>query len=148
MTLTDRLDTIQVLKENVLRNTRQTPDACSADGKPDVEKLEDVGIQDTCGESSLQVKVLDWSDAANELLLEHWDMVIGADIVYIESSFDDLIRTMRTLRCPQLVLSCRLRYAKDHKFIRRAQEYFKVKLIFHDQGRDIKIFSFHLLEST
>ena len=85
---------------------------------------------------------MDWSDRDNELYNKKWDYVIGADIIYIESSFADLLSTMRQLQTDHLILSCRLRYAKDHKFIKRAKEYFDVEKLLYDGHRDIYIYKF------
>lgn len=164
--LTDRKDSIAILKENVQSNTCSTHDTVTAHS--------DSCMQVSCGKAtpslilkssdlcngqmsdtvprednttpdkpnSIEVQVLNWADRSNTLFDRDWDLVIGSDIIYIESSFDHLLHTMRQLKCSRILLSCRLRYAKDHKFIKRSKEFFDVDLLFHDEGRDIRIFSF------
>ena len=138
--LTDRLETIKNLEDNVILNTEcsksiiNNPETCQSQNLAADQSFSDIG--------SITVETLDWSDRDNELYNKKWDYVIGADIIYIESSFADLLSTMRQLQTDHLILSCRLRYAKDHKFIKRAKEYFDVEKLLYDGHRDIYIYKF------
>ena len=138
--LTDRLETIKILEDNFILNTEcsksttKNPETCQSQNPAADPSSPDTG--------SIAVETLDWSDRDNELYNKKWDYVIGADIIYIESSFADLLSTMRQLRTDHLILSCRLRYAKDHKFIKRAKEYFDVEKLLYDGRRDIYIYKF------
>lgn len=71
-----------------------------------------------------------------------WDYVIGADIIYIEETFQHLLLTMNQLHTDNLILSCRLRYEKDHKFIQNASKIFYIDKLLYDEPRDIYIYKF------
>lgn len=150
--MTDRQETIQILQDNVQLNAgdgfTQTCERKDNRGKVDCDGLGQGHSPDVSDvkDRSIITKVLDWSDRTNSLYDEQWDYVIGADIIYIESSFNDLLSTMRQLTTNNLILSCRLRYGKDHRFIKRAQQYFIVDLVLYDKPRDIYVYSFKHLE--
>lgn len=149
--LTDRLESIMILEDNVHLNAdySETPQ-CSAESHSGPNNCESSTYKENrpaeANENgSILVKVLDWSDRTNDLYAKKWDYVIGADIIYIESSFPDLLSTIRQLETDNLILSCRLRYGKDHRFIKRAREYFKVEKLLYDESRDIYIYQFSSL---
>ncbi|XP_067948497.1 protein N-lysine methyltransferase METTL21A-like [Watersipora subatra] len=145
--LTDREESIGILKENVMRNT-----AVRSNKEASHSSFAYCSVDQTCDstflgkDNSIEVAVLNWSDRKNTYFNSEWDVVIGSDIIYIESSFDDLLTTMRQLKSSSILLSCRLRYDKDYKFIELSKEYFNVKLVVYDENRDIRIFSFRFLD--
>ena len=161
--LTDKAERLGILKENVKINTESTSPVIDNERLPiNSIKLNSQQCNTNTMYSSLRgednshikekdhvisVKPFDWSDRDGFVYNEQWDVVIGSDIIYIESSFDDLLYTMRHLKCSMLLLSCRLRYAKDHKFIKRAKEFFDVNLLLYDESRDIRLFTFTLHSS-
>ncbi|KAH9518621.1 Methyltransferase-like protein 21A [Bulinus truncatus] len=92
----------------------------------------------------IMAKVLDWTEPIDSQLSDGVDVVIGADIIYIEETFKDLLKTLKSLTSNnnvQILLSCRIRYDRDLKFLRMLKEFFDVSEIFEDCSRQIKIFS-------
>ena len=90
-------------------------------------------------DDSAKVEELDWTkqyDCGN------YDVILGADIIYIEDTFNDLLKTLKCLCGPQSVvyLSCRFRYDRDPKFINLMKDYFSVEQIMYDKSRDVRIF--------
>ncbi|KAF6032390.1 METTL21A [Bugula neritina] len=148
VTLTDRPDSLDVLKENVELNTKQCSnkhiekDALYKVASTNVPGCTPSNKLSSDSLSYIDCKVLDWAQRDNPLFDITWDVVIAADVIYIESSFEHLLQTMRTLKYSKMLFSCRLRYAKDHKFIRKARECFTINLILYDKSRDIHIYSF------
>lgn len=81
-----------------------------------------------------------------------YDYIIGADIVYIEDTFDDLLDTICFLSgckgyegkeiCKKSVvlLSCKMRYSREMKFINRLKQYFEVERVFVDIKNDIHVY--------
>lgn len=78
-----------------------------------------------------------------ELFKEPFDFVIGADIIYIEDTFDDLLSTIRHLsdRHTTVILSCRIRYQRDRRFLDMLRQFFKVQEVLYDSKRDVIIYS-------
>lgn len=172
MTLTDRLETIAILQQNVKENTQHshvgddTDTMTSVQGAPykasqcdslnrednscylqkEDNSLNDKVVQLT--PRSVRVEVLNWMQRSGALFDDIWDVVIGADIIYIESTFDHLLSTISQLQFSTMILSCRLRYAKDHKFIRRAKQMFNVEQLLYDKGMDITIYSLRKVNKT
>jgi len=111
--LTDRPIALPVLRQNVDRNA-----------VPQVQVVE-----------------LTWGDEENlEPIGRPYDIVIGADIVYIEDTFADLLGTVDRVSDDNttVVLSCRLRYERDRAFLEMFRKRFRVRLL-HESG-DVKVF--------
>lgn len=95
-------------------------------------------------ETRIKVSELDWTanDLRDSFPLEY-DLILGADIIYIEKTFPDLERTLLYLsnrpNCT-ILLSCKIRYEKDSKFLEKLNDYFTVKRLLYEPGRDISIF--------
>ena len=84
MTVTDRQLALQGLKENVDMNTEQM-------------------------DTTIRVQELDWAkDLKN--YTEKYDLILGADIIYIEETFQDLLKTFQHLSScnSQVLLSCKI----------------------------------------
>lgn len=133
ITLSDREESLSTLHQNVLLN------ACPINSES-CEKSNDSCNIAASHLHPAEVKALDWADHANQLLQKQWDYVLGSDIIYIEDSFEDLLGMMRQLRTSSVILSCKIRYPKDRRFIDSCGDYFDIKLLFYDQGRDIYIY--------
>lgn len=88
------------------------------------------------------MSVLDWTKRNNPLFNQKWDVIIGADIIYIEETFPHLIETMKMLNCDYILLSCRLRYKKDDLFIEMTKDWFNVHEVFYDTSRDVHLYRF------
>ena len=112
MTLTDRPIALPVLHQNVDLN--------------DVENV--------------QVRELVWGQKNLDEFSLPYDVIIGADIVYVEETFQDLIDTVDRLsdRRTTVILSCLIRYERDSRFLDLLRKRFAVQLLHH--SRDVKLF--------
>ena len=91
---------------------------------------------------NVQVRELTWGQKN----LDHefssaYDIIIGADIVYMEDTFKDLLSTLDELSDDgtAVILACQIRYDRDLTFLDMLRQRFTVRLI-HRQ-RDVKIFT-------
>ena len=101
---------------------------------------ENIGLQDAV---SVRVATLDWTQDLEEF--GKFDVILGADIVYIEEVFDDLLRTLLHLSRKDTVvyLSCRIRYDRDTNFLSKMENAFFLEEIFYDSKTDVKLFKAH-----
>jgi len=90
---------------------------------------------------NVRVLELTWGQKNLDQFSPPFDVVVGADIVYIEETFDDLLMTIDRLSDDRttLLLSCRIRYERDERFLELLRKRFVVNLL--HQSRDVKIFS-------
>ncbi|XP_072033735.1 protein N-lysine methyltransferase METTL21A-like [Amphiura filiformis] len=125
---TDRKLALQFLQENI------------QDNFPCIKDENGLCEQD---DKRISVKELDWGQNHKQF---HpiFDYIVGADIVYIEETFEHLLETMLHLtsssRKSRILLSCRIRYERDERFLKMMRSHFVVKEIHHDDKRDIKIY--------
>ena len=137
MTLTDRKLALESLRANVERN---------CEGRTEIHVSGERAT--ACGED-VQVAELEWGSD----LLDSFDdvnVVLGADIVYIEETFPLLLKTLldvtRRNEACVVLLSCKIRYEKDEQFIDLLRKHFTVEQIFYDDARDIRIYKAVLLQ--
>ncbi|XP_031568402.1 protein N-lysine methyltransferase METTL21A-like [Actinia tenebrosa] len=100
-------------------------------------------------DTSLKVTALDWGQDTS-IFSAPYDIILGADIVYIEETFPNLLKTLTDLSGNEsvILLSCRIRYKRDNDFIRLLKTKFNVKKISHDRNVDIKVYEatkFHIV---
>lgn len=116
-TITDRETALKYLVDNVRTNFQQDK------------------------QSQPKIKALDWGKDLQKFKPEY-DLIIGADIIYIEDTFDDLLKTLIHLNSclSRTLLSCRIRYDRDTRFLKMLETHFNVKLLHHDKPRDIHIY--------
>ncbi|ESO99207.1 hypothetical protein LOTGIDRAFT_141991 [Lottia gigantea] len=90
----------------------------------------------------IHVRELDWTKSLEEFQ-EHYDVILGADIIYIKETFDDLQRTLVHLANKDTIvlLSCKIRYDRDTDFLKVLEKDFSLKLVLHEKSRDIRIYS-------
>lgn len=88
-----------------------------------------------------RVLPLDWTKDL-DLYDSIYDVILGADIVYIEEVFEDLLKTLIKLSDKQTVvyLSCRIRYSRDNYFLDRLQEHFSVDKILYNKEMDVILY--------
>ncbi|XP_061463797.1 protein N-lysine methyltransferase METTL21A [Rhineura floridana] len=88
------------------------------------------------------VKELTWGQNLASFSSGTYDFVLGADIVYLEETFGDLLQTLDHLCSDKTVilLSCRLRYERDQKFLKMLNELFSVHEVHYDPSNDVHIF--------
>lgn len=71
-----------------------------------------------------------------------FEYILGADIVYIEETFPQLLQTINDLSDENTVvlLSCKIRYKRDNNFLSLLNENFKVTKVYYDKAVDIYIY--------
>ena len=111
---------LPTLRENVARNRR------SCDG-------------DTL---TLRVRELEWG-RGGDVLAGPYDVVLGADIVYIEDTFALLLQTLVDVTSAHtlVLLSCKIRYDRDRRFLALLRRQFEMEEIVYDSARDIRVYA-------
>ncbi|XP_071510468.1 protein N-lysine methyltransferase METTL21A-like [Diadema antillarum] len=136
VTVTDRDDALDPLKENVKLNFPPSP-------------AEKTTFSSSSPSSSLSsspsgpaVRALTWGKNLEEFPVTY-DLILGADIVYLEDTFPDLLRTFLHL-CREeslILLSCRIRYERDERFLQMVRKNFHLAEVLQDEARGIVIYS-------
>lgn len=92
-------------------------------------------------EGQFTVQALDWRENL-ESRTKTYDVILGADIIYIEETFPDLLRTIEHLSDENTLvyISCRIRYTRDSNFLQMLSEVFDLKKVHVDRVRDITIY--------
>ncbi|XP_067154922.1 protein N-lysine methyltransferase METTL21A [Apteryx mantelli] len=88
------------------------------------------------------VKELTWGRDLGSFPPGAFDLVLGSDIVYLEETFADLLRTLEHL-CAEhtvILLSCRIRYERDLDFLRMLRGRFSVHEVHYDPTKDVRIY--------
>jgi len=88
---------------------------------------------------NVQVHELTWGQKNLDQFKHPYDVVIGADIIYIEETFEDLLLTIDQLSDNKtiLLLSCQIRYERDLKFLELLRKLFDVQLL--HENRNVRI---------
>lgn len=88
------------------------------------------------------VKELTWGKDLGNFPPGAFDFVLGADIIYLEETFGELLQTLEHLCSEQTVilLSCRIRYERDNKFLKMLKGHFSVYEVHYDSSKDIHIY--------
>ncbi|KAF1613364.1 Protein N-lysine methyltransferase METTL21A, partial [Eudyptes chrysolophus] len=88
------------------------------------------------------VKELTWGKDLGNFPPGAFDFILGADIVYLEETFAELLQTLEYLCSEQTVilLSCRIRYERDHKFLKMLRSRFSVYEVHYDSSKDVHIY--------
>ena len=117
VTVTDRGPALTVLEENVNLNI----------------KPEERGVID--------VKELDWGINHKDFT-PNYDVILGADIIYIEETFPQLLQTLIHLTNvdTMVIIACRIRYSRDFKFLKMLKEQFMLDQIEYDKEYDVRIY--------
>ncbi|NXD36974.1 MT21A methyltransferase, partial [Copsychus sechellarum] len=88
------------------------------------------------------VKELTWGKDLDNFPPGAFDFVLGADIVYLEETFAELLQTLEHL-CSErtvILLSCRIRYERDLQFLKMLRERFSVSEVHYDSSKDVHIY--------
>ena len=95
----------------------------------------------------MEVLEIDWGSNAMMKMQRTYDVIIGADIVYIEETFDDLLKTLKHFSNGNTVLylASKIRYERDNRFYKLLSEQFSVEEVYFDKEKDMHIFEAHLL---
>ena len=115
--ITDRKMALELAKDNVKRNSANF------------------------NTSLIEVLELEWGQDVSSFE-PPFDYVLGADIVYIEKTFKQLLKTIDEL-CDDntiVLLSCKIRYQRDKNFLGLLDKMFTVEEVFHDEKLDIYIY--------
>lgn len=140
---TDRKLALEFLQDNIQENLHG------------LQRTEDDGAckqsKDTLRTDCVNIKAmeLDWGHNHVEFS-PVFDYILGADIIYIEDTFKQLLETLRHLATSQkkratVLLSCRIRYERDVRFLGMMEKHFVVEEIHFDDTRKIKIYKAQLL---
>ncbi|XP_068709746.1 protein N-lysine methyltransferase METTL21A-like [Montipora foliosa] len=89
----------------------------------------------------VEIKELEWGQNISSFT-PPFDYVLGADIVYIEDTFNDLLKTLREL-CDEntvVLLACKIRYERDKRFFGLLSKYFVHESVLYDQEMGITLF--------
>ncbi|XP_013383563.1 protein N-lysine methyltransferase METTL21A [Lingula anatina] len=116
LTLTDRAMALEYIQENVELN---------------IKSLKTVP----------KVTELDWGKNLFQFS-DPFDVILGADIIYIEDTFQDLLETLKHLcnRNCLVLLSCKIRYDRDSRFLSMMKEFFHINDIYYDSNKDVHIY--------
>lgn len=107
-----------------------------------------MNVEGNLGEKQnlVEIKELEWGQNVSSLE-PPFDFVLGADIVYIEDTFVDLLKTLRDL-CDEntvVLLSCKIRYDRDKRFFELLSHHFSYESILYDQEMDITLFEARII---
>ncbi|NXL95105.1 MT21A methyltransferase, partial [Alectura lathami] len=88
------------------------------------------------------VKELTWGKDLANFPPGAFDVVLGADIIYLEETFTELLQTLEHLCSEQTVilLSCRIRYERDNNFLKMLRGHFSVYEVHYDSSKDVHIY--------
>lgn len=91
---------------------------------------------------SVSVSELTWGEGLNRYPAGGFDLVLGADIVYLEDTFMPLLQTMEHLCSDTTVvlLASKIRYERDTRFFSMLKQRFTVEEVYYDIQRDIHIY--------
>ncbi|KAG2459709.1 protein N-lysine methyltransferase METTL21A [Polypterus senegalus] len=118
VTITDRKSALEFLQTNVKANL-----------PPDVQM-------------KARIAELTWGENLECFERGSYDLILGADIVYLEETFQDLLNTLDYLSSEKttILLSCRIRYERDSVFLKMMEQTFMVREVHYDPERDIHIY--------
>ncbi|XP_012725028.2 protein N-lysine methyltransferase METTL21A [Fundulus heteroclitus] len=71
-----------------------------------------------------------------------FDLVLGADIIYLEETFPALLQTLEHLCSDTTVvlLACKIRYERDTNFLSMLRHRFAVEEVHYDKDKDIHVY--------
>ncbi|XP_043916474.1 protein N-lysine methyltransferase METTL21A [Protopterus annectens] len=92
--------------------------------------------------SRAQIKELTWGHQLEHFQKGGFDLILGADIIYLEETFEDLLKTLEHLCSDKTVvlLSCRIRYERDENFLKKLGTTFFVAQVHYNKEKDVYIF--------
>uniref|UniRef100_A0A9L0K0U8 Protein N-lysine methyltransferase METTL21A n=1 Tax=Equus asinus TaxID=9793 RepID=A0A9L0K0U8_EQUAS len=88
------------------------------------------------------VKELTWGQNLGSFSSGEFDLILGADIIYLEETFTDLLQTLEHL-CSNhsvILLACRIRYERDSNFLAMLERQFTVSKVHYDPEKDVYIY--------
>ncbi|XP_058473351.1 protein N-lysine methyltransferase METTL21A [Solea solea] len=93
-------------------------------------------------QESVTVSELTWGEKLDLYPAGGFDLVLGADIVYLEDTFVALLQTLEHLCSDTTVvlLACKIRYERDTDFLSMLRQRFTVDEVYYERERDIHIY--------
>lgn len=93
-------------------------------------------------QDSVVVSELSWGEGLQRYPAAGFDLVLGADIVYLEDTFVPLLQTLQHLCSDTTVvlLACKIRYERDTNFLSMLKQKFTVEEVYYEKQRDIHIY--------
>lgn len=93
-------------------------------------------------QGSAVVSELSWGEGLEQYPAAGFDVVLGADIVYLEDTFAALLRTLEHLCSDSTVvlLACKIRYKRDTDFLDLLRKRFALEEVHYDKQRDIHVY--------
>lgn len=91
---------------------------------------------------SAVVSELTWGEGLDRYPAGGFDLVLGADIVYLKDTFPPLLRTLEHL-CSEstlILLACKIRYQRDTDFLSLLGQRFGIQEVHYDKERDIHVY--------
>lgn len=88
------------------------------------------------------VKELTWGQNLGSFSPGEFDLILGADVIYLEDTFTDLLQTLGYL-CSNhsvILLACRIRYERDNNFLTMLERQFAVWKVHYDPEKDVHIY--------
>ncbi|KAM6152459.1 protein N-lysine methyltransferase METTL21A [Erethizon dorsatum] len=118
VTVTDRKVALEFLKSNVQANL-----------PPHIQ-------------TNTVVKELTWGQNLESFSSGEFDLILGADIIYLEETFTDLLQTLDYLCSDHsvILLACRIRYERDNNFLAMMERQFTVSKVHYDPEKDVHIY--------
>lgn len=91
---------------------------------------------------SAVVAELTWGEGLDRFPPGGFDLVLGADIIYLEDTFVPLLQTLKHLCSDSTVvlLACKIRYKRDTNFLSMLRTKFAVEEVHYDKQRDIYVY--------
>ncbi|KAK2857028.1 hypothetical protein Q5P01_005763 [Channa striata] len=93
-------------------------------------------------QGSAVVSELTWGESLDRYPAGGFDLVLGADIVYLEDTFVPLLQTLEHL-CSDtsvVLLACKIRYERDTNFLNMLKQRFRTEEVYYDKQRDIHVY--------
>ncbi|XP_035533418.1 protein N-lysine methyltransferase METTL21A isoform X2 [Morone saxatilis] len=93
-------------------------------------------------QGAVVVSELTWGEGLEQYPAGGFELVLGADIVYLEDTFVPLLRTLEHL-CSDtgvVLLACKIRYKRDTDFLSMLKQRFTVEEVYYDKQRDIHVY--------
>ncbi|XP_005070625.1 protein N-lysine methyltransferase METTL21A [Mesocricetus auratus] len=88
------------------------------------------------------VKELTWGQNLESFSPGEFDLILGADVIYLEDTFTDLLKTLEHLCSSRsvILLACRIRYERDNNFLMMLERQFAVSKVHYDPEKDVHIY--------
>ncbi|XP_038643296.1 protein N-lysine methyltransferase METTL21A isoform X2 [Scyliorhinus canicula] len=92
--------------------------------------------------SRARARELSWGVDLHQFKAGSYDVVLGADVVYLEETFPALLETLEYLSSEQttILLSCRIRYERDQNFLQMLGSRFAVEKVYYDTEKDVHVY--------